>query len=574
MARKGGSWTKVVLFISLYVSLLESLIEWALILYLYGHRQVDSKMTPSLILALIASFLTVPLVVLHSILAWQYNRVCGFGSQKAILNTACTYLLRLTIIVWLAASVAGLVVVSQKVSCLPDTTDINNNNSFWKVGVSCALHRAVVIVSVLAFVTVCLYFCSRELSPRPYDVSLWGFYICGYHEGRKGSTIRSSSTLSDTRKSDLFFGRVNEEKAWPIQPTPIHPRPHLSRSLDSDPTHDDDILSGSTISPNGTLSRRSPGRTSHEMEIASISLSRPLTDARIYDPYLQWPTQTTPIELPDDRDPPSTHTRQRSKSSSSSSSSSLRRFFPKSFPLSLPLSADPQIRALSNPLRDVGKQALESRNLHPSNTNTNNVEEPDRAEQCRRLPRSITTNSADAPEVIPQPSNTCTAPIQTPIQTPIRTPIQTVYHHPLMQHPLNREPSHRGSVEDESKSNRPLGLPRRQSIHGDRGPIVPYFSSSSQSHPAYPRYTRSRSQHIPSTARWGLRGRGEQELYPRRMWSQRRIDQDGLLYQYQHQHPRTRTRRSRSSTYGAGMGYLDCIRESGTSVDEARGVWC
>ncbi|THC95584.1 hypothetical protein EYZ11_004956 [Aspergillus tanneri] len=426
MARKGGSWTKVVLFISLYVSLLESLIEWALILYLYGHRQVDSKMTPSLILALIASFLTVPLVVLHSILAWQYNRVCGFGSQKAILNTACTYLLRLTIIVWLAASVAGLVVVSQKVSCLPDTTDINNNNSFWKVGVSCALHRAVVIVSVLAFVTVCLYFCSRELSPRPYDVSLWGFYICGYHEGRKGSTIRSSSTLSDTRKSDLFFGRVNEEKAWPIQPTPIHPRPHLSRSLDSDPTHDDDILSGSTISPNGTLSRRSPGRTSHEMEIASISLSRPLTDARIYDPYLQWPTQTTPIELPDDRDPPSTHTRQRSKSSSSSSSSSLRRFFPKSFPLSLPLSADPQIRALSNPLRDVGKQALESRNLHPSNTNTNNVEEPDRAEQCRRLPRSITTNSADAPEVIPQPSNTCTAPIQTPIQTPIRTPIQTV----------------------------------------------------------------------------------------------------------------------------------------------------
>lgn len=59
--RKNGSWTKVVIFISLYVLLLESLIEWALVLYLYAYRHVDSKMTPSLILAIVA--VRVPIMV-------------------------------------------------------------------------------------------------------------------------------------------------------------------------------------------------------------------------------------------------------------------------------------------------------------------------------------------------------------------------------------------------------------------------------------------------------------------------------------------------------------------------------
>lgn len=52
--KKGGAWTRVAIFITLYVLLLESLIEWVLVLYLYGNKQVDSKMTPSLVLALIA----------------------------------------------------------------------------------------------------------------------------------------------------------------------------------------------------------------------------------------------------------------------------------------------------------------------------------------------------------------------------------------------------------------------------------------------------------------------------------------------------------------------------------------
>lgn len=42
------------IFVSLYVLLLESLIEWAVVLYLYGNKSVDSKMAPSLIFSLVA----------------------------------------------------------------------------------------------------------------------------------------------------------------------------------------------------------------------------------------------------------------------------------------------------------------------------------------------------------------------------------------------------------------------------------------------------------------------------------------------------------------------------------------
>ena len=54
LRKKGGAWTRVSVFITLHVLLLESLIEWVLVLYLYGNKQVDSMMTPSLVLALIA----------------------------------------------------------------------------------------------------------------------------------------------------------------------------------------------------------------------------------------------------------------------------------------------------------------------------------------------------------------------------------------------------------------------------------------------------------------------------------------------------------------------------------------
>lgn len=52
--RKEGTWTKLVIFISLYCLILESILEWVLVLFLYGNHYVDSKMTLSLVLALVS----------------------------------------------------------------------------------------------------------------------------------------------------------------------------------------------------------------------------------------------------------------------------------------------------------------------------------------------------------------------------------------------------------------------------------------------------------------------------------------------------------------------------------------
>lgn len=428
---------------------------------------------------------------------------------------------------------------------------------------------------------MCLYFCSRELSEHPYDVSLLGVYKRP-QATRDNSFISSSTLQSDnTLKNDIYYicrrpdvahgsrdyqfspHDAIEKSNWPSvlqHPTPIHPRPHLT--LDVDPGSDNsDVLSGSTISPNGTLSRRSPGGSTIN-DLSSICRTPTgATSTVIHDPFWQPPPL---FELPDGPGNPSTPTHKRQKSSVSS----LRKFLPKSFPLSLPLSADPQIRALADPNvpRDLENQVESEHNKDSKDGNQPQSEsyagkEPSASPPAANnpdpprpsLPRSMTTNSAEAPEaVMPVSSNmhrsntTQTGPIQTVYQ---RHPkVTSVPISPLTLHPLNRAPSHRASVVE------PDRIASRQSVrHSDRRRPRSHFEPVQ-----VPRYTRS--QHIPHT-RWSKRGRPE----PRRMWSQSRRHDAEVIYPSK--------RRSRSSTCGAfsSSGHLDCIRETGTSMDEPRG---
>ena len=52
--RKEGTWTKLVIFAAIYCLILESTLQLALVLFLYGAGKVDSKMTASLVLALVS----------------------------------------------------------------------------------------------------------------------------------------------------------------------------------------------------------------------------------------------------------------------------------------------------------------------------------------------------------------------------------------------------------------------------------------------------------------------------------------------------------------------------------------
>ncbi|KAF4263199.1 hypothetical protein KXW98_001805 [Aspergillus fumigatus] len=567
--QRRGSWTKVVIFVSLYVLLLESLIEWVLVIYLFVNQQVDSKMLPSLVLILIASLFTVPLVVLHSLLAWQYNRVQGFRRQKNFLHGVCTYLLRLTIIVWVAASVAGLVIISQQISCLPDST----NGGFWKTGVSCALHRAAVIISVLSFITVCLYFCSRELCRRPYDVSLLGVYS-------QRQPIRSDSVYSQTsfdresclsndiyylcRGPDVTFGTQGVyipssnddlmEKAF--SPTIQHPRPIRPKSqlrLDTDQACEAaEILSGTTLA--STVSRTPT--------VATLKTASEVSSQNPPCAELSGTPEVPPISS------------SLGHSGQKSSISSLCRSLLKVLPISIPLSADPQIRALAeaDPHRGVEQQARRdgvtvgqeqteqspnsSPSQHPSPSIADGSSEMESFIAGAQLkgpsrPRSMTANSADAPEVVAPPatvhrSNTSNT---LPAYQPQHPAYMLIPPNQIARRPMDRPPKRRVSLME------PNMVARRHTHRYNQRQRPSYQFDPNH----IPRHTQShyhRPHHRPHQQFEQCRTRGP-------AW--RRNDAE-FIY--------PSTRRPRSSTCGgiASLGYgpLDSIRETGSSVDEAR----
>ncbi|PYH42757.1 uncharacterized protein BP01DRAFT_385205 [Aspergillus saccharolyticus JOP 1030-1] len=574
-----GAWMKRAILICLYVLLLESLIEWGIVIYLYVERSVDAEMTPSLILALVASFLTVPLVGLHSFLAWQYSRVARFTSQKAMLRIVCIWVSGLAILIWVAAIATGLVVISRHLLCLADEDDGN----FWKLGVSCALYRASIIDSVVSFITLCLFFGLRQFCCRPYDVSLLGIYrrqpsfsICDNSILSSWSTESDNSLKNDIyyvcRRPDITYGRglymSSTDNTIPNStsmeyPTVVYHKSHpgFEAEYDSDTT---DLLSGTTLSPQETLTRKLPGVMTSSDILSCVS--RTATTATL-SPYGDHYKQGVPVELPGGSPSRIGHQRQKS------SASSLRRLLPKLF--SQPLSADPQIRALAESSAgvDVEKEALvverpptpkkEYAPGHPLASAP--VEKPLPAiiagsykpeAKGRTLPRSVTLNSADAPEVlVPEPlnvrrSNTAhTAPVSRSKHTPYQGASVSTLPQPAARPCLAQASSYRGlpiDCEGASRQNARQSNKRQSQLY--------------QINPAQiPRHTQS--QHRPHQHSNGHRWYQE---HNRRMSSSTRGNDVELVY--------SNLRRPRSNTYGglaSAPSRLDSIRETGTSVDEA-----
>ncbi|CAG8895669.1 unnamed protein product [Penicillium egyptiacum] len=609
--RKEGTWTKLVIFVALYLLLLESILEWVLVLYLYGNGQVDSKMTLSVVLALVASFLSVPLVSLQSLVAWQYNNIGGFGTQKTILHNICTYVLRLDLMLWLATSVAGLVVAAQQVYCLSEGTDA----SFWRVGKSCAFHRASVIVSVVSMVTVCTMYCAKELCDRPYDVSLLGIYK---HQKvtREGSIVSGNSWESeDTLKNEILYlcrqhDGTGAGEFWSVDPianrvnchpsvrhpAPARLRPQLRVDTDPGSTYGE-IMSGTTISPEDAPNRISPGSQSLASEFYPISSTSTVMSSQTASELRALLSDAPAPRVPAIPQEYTNHKRGKS------SLSSLRRLLPKSFPLSLPLSADPQIQALADPntASDVEKQVVtpntmpkgipqsttyqliangntpnaSSASLPQSPANTQPKPNPARQEGHTR---TMTMNSADAPEVVP--STPSPPPIVRRSQTAHAMPATRSIHHPHHPNFIPRPPP-QPQPRAYSQSRRHAAGPKMQpdSMRKNMQPqqnIIHNAVRSSSYHfdPNHvPRHSQSQyNPHHPGCSQYGHQSsrRAKQRRYGsvRSMPAPipRRNDIE-VIY--------PSTRRPRSNTPAGASGPLSCILETASdarAVDDPRPV--
>ncbi|KAJ5360197.1 hypothetical protein N7517_009388 [Penicillium concentricum] len=597
--RKEGTWTKLVIFVALYMLLLESILEWVLVLYLYGNGQVDSKMTLSVVLGLVASFLSVPLVSLQSLVAWQYNNIGGFGTQKTVLHNVCTYVLRLDLLLWLATSVAGLVVAAQQVYCLPEGT----HASFWRVGISCAFHRASVIVSVVSMVTVCTMYCARQLCDRPYDVSLLGIYK-RQMVNRDGSIVSGNSWDSEeTLKNEILYlcrqhdgnGPGEFWSADPIanrvnchpsirHPAPIRLRPQLRVNTDPGSTYGE-IMSGTTISPD-TLHRISPGSQSQASEFYPISCTSTTMSSQTANELRALLSDASVPQLPALPQENTHHKRGKS------SLSSLRRLLPKSFPLSLPLSSDPQIQALADPnaASDVEKQVVTPNSMPKgipesttyqvvANGNTpnassaslpqspaNTLSKPMPAHPEGHHTRTMTMNSADAPEVVPTPSS---PPKVRRSQTAYTMPAARSIHHPHHPNFIPRPPSlPRPRAYSQSRRHAPGPKMHpdstRKTVQQQKNIIhYPVRSSSYHFDPNHlPRHSQSQYNLHPNTHP------GSQYAHQSSRWANQR--RYGSARSLQAPIPRRNdveiiypsTRRSRSSTPGVANGPLSCILET------------
>ncbi|CAG8221960.1 unnamed protein product [Penicillium salamii] len=578
--RKEGTWTKLVIFIALYVLIFQSILEWVLVLYLYGNRQVDSKMTLSVVLALVASFFSIPLVGLQSLVAWQYNNIGGFGTQKTVLHNICTYVLRLDLILWLVTSVTGLVVAAQQVYCLPAGTD----GSYWRVGISCAFHRASVIVSVTSMVTVCVMYCARELCDRPYDVSLLGIY-------KRPAILRNGSILSgnswdseETLKNEiLYLCRQHDGNGtgefWSVDPiankvnchpsirhpAPARLRPQLRVNTDPGSTYGE-IVSGTSISPDENLRRVSPGSQSLTNDFYPISRNSTVMTTQTANELHALLSDAAARQVAAIPEQQSSHKRAKS------SLSSIRRMLPKSFPLSLPLLSDPQIQALADPNKasDVEKQVVtpnsmpkgiaQSPTYQLGTANTPNASSTTLPQTANPSPvkpghvRSTTMNSADAPEVVPE-SEVHRA------QTTNAAPARSI-HHPHHPNYTSGPPPRAYS----QTSRQTLGAQMRPVQNSQPQRSTSYhFDPSHAPRPNqnkhHPQQRGSQSQYFPPTNR-----RTSQQRFENNRSAPRRNDVE-IIY--------PSTRRSRSNTHAAG-GPLSCIYETSSnpraSVDDHRPV--
>lgn len=297
----------------------------------------------------------------------------------------------------------------------------------------------------------------------------------------------------------------------------------------------------------------------------------------------------TDIAIPKVPPIPETYTGRSYHKRGKSSLSSLKRFLPKPFPHSRPLSMDPQIRALSNPdaAFDIEKQVVMPFTPKAKDqADENDQEEPSKEEpeasttstalKTTAQPtahltiskpeghtRTMTMNSADAPEVVNSSPEPAPAPSPAKIrrsQTATLTSSRRSVHHP--HHPnytptsntLNYPLTQRQNTTILAAHTAPLRRSSSRQTQAQHMSMtsLPSRGPSYQFDQAYiPRHTQSQYQpaYYARPTRWA----SQPSLYEHSRAIPRRNDVE-VIY--------PSTRRARSSTHGILNGPLSCIMES------------
>ena len=370
-------------------------------------------------------------------------------------------------------------------------------------------------------------------------------------------------------------------------PAPVQTKPQLKLNT-SFSLEGAEECPGSSISPSGMTAERS----TDEGTIPSAPVSRTSTvfTSRTADDNGQASFIAELPGAPEVPQIPAKYSHKRNKSSLSS----LRKLLPKSPPTSLPLSADPQIKALSTPniYFDLQRQA-ENGFLSPEPSepfqNSSSPQKPKPAESssfdvskhqsCPNIQthlaenqekRTSTMSSADAPEVVPgqQPQK-------------VQRPNTTQFNPPLFQR--STDYSHcPGSLRSVHSTPGMHSITRPLSTAG----VVPTAQQQQQHAERLRRHTSRRYSTMGSRRQSQAFYQLEPSQMPRQLQNKSQYRRPVSHFNYPIRHnigtvPRRHdveiiypsTRRTRSSTYGgiSSAAPLDSIKESRASFDEVPG---
>ena len=137
-------------------------VDFAIVLALFVQREADSTVSTSLILIFLSvrsktlfvwelltldqSLVSVVYIILHLGLAHRLRRSGHANGRSMKLESCLLHIPRLLIVLWMAASAAGLVVAARQPTCYAATVA----ESSWQAGLACELHRSATGIAVCA----------------------------------------------------------------------------------------------------------------------------------------------------------------------------------------------------------------------------------------------------------------------------------------------------------------------------------------------------------------------------------------------------------------------------------------
>lgn len=92
------------------------------------------------------SQLSLLFLLVHLLLARRQRLVIMYNYPPSSLNSIGRFFPRVLIILWMTAAAVGIIVAARQPKCLPGRA----SQTFWQIGLSCQLHRAIVSIAVVA----------------------------------------------------------------------------------------------------------------------------------------------------------------------------------------------------------------------------------------------------------------------------------------------------------------------------------------------------------------------------------------------------------------------------------------